>query len=482
MRHPVFPDVDSALSESHTYALLGALCGGGIVVAGWSADLAVRGLAPGLEALGSLLATNPLHWLLLLAAPGLATFGWVLGRERDRTPAAQPPAPAFDLAAHVLSYSTEAMLVLDRNGVIVTATPAVGRLLGWDARNLTGQGADVLLCGFFDGGVAPRPVPSPGDEVLALEWCGQAQCPDGTRFPVSARSLPGAAPGGLRVVTIHDASALAHQSQELSNSKAENANLRQQVAVSHHASAGSGGLEFFAKQVHELRNPLAVITALSAFVLEQLEQRGIGDLVQDMRDMVTASERLRALVDRTLDLSKIEAGRMSVLLEPVEIEPLVDELIQQTRPVAAERRNALVLDLAPGLGRVFADPMRLRQVLANLLSNACKFTKDGRITLRIEHRDVLDDPLGPRVMFHVIDTGIGMSPEQASRVFGEFEQASSDTRRDYGGTGLGLALVQRFSRMMSGDVRVTSQQGQGTTFTVELPAVIEQGSRSDSAA
>lgn len=478
----MFSDADFPASDATVYGLLGLLCGAGIAVSGWSADLLVRGLAPSVDHLVLLHATNPLHWLLDLASPALAAFGWALGRDRpDGAAAHAPSAPAFDLAAHVLSYTAEPMLVLDAVGNIVTATPAMQRQFGWQTSTLTGQAADIVLCGYFEGGTAPRPARDPSGAVVALEWLGEAQRPDGTRVPVIARSLPGAAPESLRVVSVTDATEQAGRVRELEQLRQEVARLRLQANASQETGGGAG-LEFFAKQVHELRNPLAVITALSAFVLEQLEQRGMSDLLQDMKDMVTASDRLRALVDRTLDLSKIEAGRMSVLLEPVAIEPLLEEVVQQHRVVAAERRNALVLDVVGDVGGVFADPMRLNQVLGNLLSNACKFTKDGRITLQVERRDSPDDPLGPRVLFHVTDTGIGMNNEQISRVFHEFEQATSQTKHNYGGTGLGLALVMRFAKMMNGDVRVQSAVGAGTRFTLELPAVLSGAMESDSAA
>jgi len=301
-----------------------------------------------------------------------------------------------------------------------------------------------------------------------MEWVGEARRLDGSNFEVSITTLPSAAPVGHRVLTVRDASRRAARASEIERLRRRLARQPSSVLPS---SAGRG-MEFFAKQVHELRNPLAVLTAMSAFVLEQVEQRGLDDLTQDLRDMVTASNQLRALVDRTLDVSKLEAGRMSVMLEPVKIRPLVEELVHHNQVVAADRGNALVLDCAERPGSVLADDMRLRQVLSNLLGNAIKFTRDGAITLRVRRLPGHSGTEVPRVIFQVIDTGVGMTAEQADTIFQDYVQADHDRARKSRGTGLGLALVTRFADMMGGEVRVDSVLGEGSTFTLELPATL----------
>ena len=145
--------------------------------------------------------------------------------------------------------------------------------------------------------------------------------------------------------------------------------------------------------------------------------------------------------------------------------PLIDEVIGTARQLAEQNKNRLVVDVPDNLGSLLVDPMRLRQILLNLLSNACKFTKEGEVALRV--RKVADGR--DWIEFAVSDTGIGMTPEQQAKLFEEFTQADASTARRFGGTGLGLAITRRLARMMGGDVTVTSEPGKGSTFTVRLP-------------
>jgi adenylate cyclase len=167
-----------------------------------------------------------------------------------------------------------------------------------------------------------------------------------------------------------------------------------------------------------------------------------------------------------LDLSKIEAGKLELSAETVTLAPLLEDVIGTARQLAEQNKNRLVLEAAENLGRLTVDPMRLRQILLNLLSNACKFTKQGEVALRV--RRVVDGQNW--IEMAVADTGIGMTPEQQAKLFEEFSQADSSTARRYGGTGLGLAITRKLARMMGGDVMVTSESGKGSVFTLRLPA------------
>ena len=167
-----------------------------------------------------------------------------------------------------------------------------------------------------------------------------------------------------------------------------------------------------------------------------------------------------------LDLSKIEAGKLELSPESVSLAPLIDEVIGTAQPLADQNKNRLIVNGQDALGTVTVDAMRLRQILLNLLSNACKFTKGGEVML--SSRIVVD---GRRwVEFTVSDTGIGMTPDQQTRLFQEFAQADASTARQYGGTGLGLAITRKLAQMMGGDVTVASEQSKGSVFTVRLPA------------
>ena len=170
-----------------------------------------------------------------------------------------------------------------------------------------------------------------------------------------------------------------------------------------------------------------------------------------------------------LDLSKIEAGKLELNPQTVELAPLIDEVVGTARQLAEQNKNRLVVEVQENLGTLTVDPMRLRQILLNLLSNACKFTKEGEVALR-----------GRRVAtaahwieLSVSDTGIGMTPEQQAKLFEEFTQADATTAQRFGGTGLGLAITRKLARMMGGDVTVTSEPGKGSVFTVRLPAAAD---------
>jgi signal transduction histidine kinase len=242
--------------------------------------------------------------------------------------------------------------------------------------------------------------------------------------------------------------------------------------------------QFLANMSHELRTPLNAIIGYSEIVQEELDEIGAPSLKPDLEKVVAAAKHQLALVNDILDLSKIEAGKMSLLLEEFDVAKLVNEVAATVQPLVNKNGNRLEVDCPNGgLGTMKADQTKVRQTLLNLLSNACKFTENGLIRLAVArpslpaHRSESSAPGGPpdTILFTVSDTGIGMTPEQQNRLFQAFEQADTSTSRKYGGTGLGLAISRRFCQMMSGDINVSSKPGQGSTFVVTLPASVENG-------
>ena len=191
------------------------------------------------------------------------------------------------------------------------------------------------------------------------------------------------------------------------------------------------------------------------------------DVTDDLQRIRGAAQHLLDLVNDLLDLSKIEAGKVDMVLKTFDVRQLVLEVAETVRPLLAKNANTLTLDITPRADTMHADPSRVRQCLLNLLSNAIKFTKQGRVGLMVT-REFLDGR--DKLVFAVSDTGIGMTPEQLSRLFMDFQQASPETAQKYGGTGLGLAITRRLCQLMGGDVKVTSEPGVGSTFTVTLPA------------
>ncbi len=227
--------------------------------------------------------------------------------------------------------------------------------------------------------------------------------------------------------------------------------------------------EFLANMSHELRTPLNAIIGYSEMIIEEAEDTGSEAIVPDQEKILISAKHLLALIGDILDLSKIEAGKMTIFLEEFDIAQLVRDAQPIVQPLVARNGNTLVVVCAEEIGRMAADQTKLRQALFNLLSNAAKFTDHGTITLTVS-RHAARETTPEVIRFAVSDTGIGLTTEQAGRLFTAFTQAEDSTARKYGGTGLGLALSREFCRMMSGDITVTSTPGEGSTFTISLPA------------
>ncbi|MET0543354.1 MAG: ATP-binding protein [Variovorax sp.] len=225
---------------------------------------------------------------------------------------------------------------------------------------------------------------------------------------------------------------------------------------------------FLANMSHELRTPLNAIIGYSELLAEEMVELGQPHLQPDLHKIRAAGQQLLELINNVLDLSKIEAGKVEIVTEDIDLPRLIDEVLDIARPLIARNANTLELRVEPDIGTVRADSMKLRQVLLNLLSNASKFTQAGMLSLdaRAASRE------GARWLeIAVSDSGIGMTPAQIERLFLPFSQADSTTTRRFGGTGLGLAISRRLCELMGGEIRVSSRQGQGSRFTVLLPAM-----------
>jgi two-component system NtrC family sensor kinase len=231
------------------------------------------------------------------------------------------------------------------------------------------------------------------------------------------------------------------------------------------AEASERKSQFLANMSHELRTPLNAIIGLTEMMVTNAARFGTERALEPLRRVNAAGAHQLSLINEVLDLSKIEAGKLELNPEPVNLPRLIDEVIGTAGQLAEKNQNCLVVEAQENLGTLTADSMRLKQILLNLLSNACKFTKEGEVALRV--RKVADGR--DWVELAVADSGIGLTAEQQAKLFQEFTQADSLTARRYGGTGLGLALSRKLARMMGGDVTVTSELGKGSVFTVRLP-------------
>ncbi len=232
------------------------------------------------------------------------------------------------------------------------------------------------------------------------------------------------------------------------------------------AEADRAKSQFLASMSHELRTPLNAIIGYSEMLTEQAEDDGLDEIAPDLKKILAAGKHLLALINDVLDLSKIEAGKLTLVKESFSLQQLVADVVGTVTPLVEKNGNLIDVKAPDDLPAVSGDSLRLRQCLFNLLSNASKFTKDGIISLEV---DAVANDGRAWVRIRVTDTGIGMTPEQLARLFQSFSQADATIARQYGGTGLGLAITRKLCRMMGGDVTVESEPGRGSTFTMILP-------------
>ena len=337
-----------------------------------------------------------------------------------------------------------AIVNLDLKDTITSCNPAFEKLFGYAEADVIGRNLDELLttAETLEEARAYTREATAGRNSTGI---GRRRCRDGRLVEVEISSIP-VLVAGERVGMM----ALYHDITEL-------------LTARHEAeAANSAKSQFLASMSHELRTPLNAIIGYSEMLEEEAEERGHVDYVPDLQKVRAAGRHLLALINDVLDLSKIEAGKLELYIESFDLRAAVGDVATTIRPLVEKNGNRLVIDAPAGLGVMRSDLTRVRQILLNLLSNACKFTEHGTITLAVARRS-------GDVEFRVSDSGIGMTPDQLSRLFQAFAQAEASTSKKYGGTGLGLAITRRFCELMGGTVSVTSEPGRGSTFLVRLP-------------
>ena len=350
----------------------------------------------------------------------------------------------------VVEHSPVAIVTLDLEGTIVSCNPAFERLFGWRLEEAVGKDLDALINTDATLEEARAYTAQAGER--AARGIGRRQRKDGSFIDVELAGVP---------VVVDDERvgilALYHDVTDLLSARreAEDANRAKS--------------RFLASMSHELRTPLNAIIGYSELLEEEAQDLGAEALAPDIRKVRSAGTHLLSLINDILDLSKIEAGRMELHLETFPLRPVVDDVLTTVAPLALKNRNRLGVSCLDPAGTMHADQVKLRQMLLNLLSNACKFTADGAVTLTLDREEAAG---AAWVVFRVTDTGIGLTAEQQAKLFRAFAQAEASTASRYGGTGLGLAITRRICRMMGGDVTVESEPGRGSTFTIRLPAQV----------
>jgi PAS domain S-box-containing protein len=347
--------------------------------------------------------------------------------------------------------SPVAIVVLDEGHNILSSNPAFESLFGYTQQEVEGKNLDQIITTEETRAEAVAYTEEGLDHTI--HGIGRRRRRDGQFVDVEILGVPVIVSGehvGLMGL-YHDVTELLRARRD-----AEGAN--------------SAKSQFLANMSHELRTPLNAVLGYSEMLQEMAEDVGQLDFVPDLQKIYSAGRHLLTLINDVLDLSKIEAGKMELVLERFDVRNLVDEVATTIRPLVDKNSNRLDVSCTDDVGEMDSDLTRIRQILLNLLSNASKFTDNGSLTLDVRREA---DGESDAVIFSVADSGIGMTDEQIAKLFQAFSQAEASTSRKYGGTGLGLAISRRFCQMMGGDISVESEAGAGSTFTVRLPAKID---------
>jgi signal transduction histidine kinase len=429
----------------------------------------------------------------VIAIENVRLFDEVQARTRDLSESLQQQTATADVLK-IISRSA-----FDLKSVLQTLVQSAGRLCGADFATITRQKDGVLFFAEAYGyssefieyvralpvergrGTATGRALLEGRviqvaDVLAdpeYTWA-EAQRLGGYRTVLGVPMLREGIPVGVLTLTRSEVRPFTEKQIELVSTFADQAAIaienvrlfdeiqdksRQLQMASEHKS------QFVSSMSHELRTPLNAIIGLTDMLVTNAARFGMQKAQEPLQRVNRAGTHLLGLINQVLDLSKIEAGKLELNPQTVQLAPLINEVIGTAGQLAENNKNRLVVDGQENLGVLTVDPMRLRQILLNLLSNACKFTKQGEV--KLQARKVASG--GNWIELAVVDTGIGMTAEQQAKLFEEFSQADAATAQRFGGTGLGLALSRKLARMMGGDVTVTSEPGKGSVFTVCLP-------------
>ena len=352
----------------------------------------------------------------------------------------------------IMDATLAGLVTVADNGAIKSFNPAAEKLFGYTEKQAVGLNIALLIPG-IDQDACKQQLARESGTGKRLEQL--AEHANGSTFPIDLDISDTETPSGhLYVWGINDISERKQAEKEIHSARktAEEANRAKS--------------EFLANMSHELRTPMNAILGYSEMLIEEAEDLQQEDFIPDLKKINQAGSHLLALINDILDLSKVEAGRMDVFAEDIDIGNLIDEVAATARPLMEKNNNRMEVVRDTYLGAAFQDLTKLRQSLFNLLSNAAKFTHEGTVTLnaaRIQ-KDGQD-----WLSFAVRDTGIGIPADKLEAVFEEFTQADGSTTRDYGGTGLGLAISRRICQLLGGDITVQSQPGEGSTFTIEIP-------------
>lgn len=368
----------------------------------------------------------------------------------------------------ILDNLPDATFVINRQGVVMTWNRAAEELTGVKAEDMVGRGDYEYALPFYG---ERRPVLidlvfQPQEDILAqythVRRVGEVLLGEGhIRCGKRETWFEGSA------IALRDAQGDVTGAIEMLRDCTERKRFEDEMAIAKAAAEEANATKsaFLANMSHELRTPLNAIIGYSEMLQEELAELGEEILAQDSGKIQSAGKHLLALINDVLDISKVEAGKMELCIETIDVPTMIAEVESIIAPLVKKHANVLSVDCPEGLPPIHADIMKLRQSLFNLLSNACKFSRESVIRLGVAEDD-------DWITFTVADSGIGMTPRQVDKLFQLFSQADASTTRQFGGTGLGLAISRSFCRLMGGDITVESEFGKGTTFTIRLPVIV----------
>ncbi|MEQ1885955.1 MAG: response regulator [Bryobacteraceae bacterium] len=354
----------------------------------------------------------------------------------------------------LIENTTDIISVMDRDGRFQYASPSITQIFGIKAAEVRNHKIGEFL--------------TPETNAALREAMNVAMSSWGGTENVEVEAVLTSDDRRILVVSVHNmldnpaVNGIVAHVRDVTERRRAAALSREKEAAE---MANKAKSNFLANMSHELRTPLNAIIGYSEMLTELAEDDGNEEYKSDLVKIHSAGKHLLGLINDVLDISKIEAGKMDLYVETFSVDQMLNDVHSVIDPLARKNSNELIFEMPESLGSIQADVTKTRQCLLNLLSNACKFTSQGKVTLKAERS-------GPWISFAVTDTGIGMTKEQLAKLFGAFQQADASTTRKFGGTGLGLAISRHFCRMMNGDIVVESTLGVGTTFTMRIPVSV----------
>jgi PAS domain S-box-containing protein len=373
--------------------------------------------------------------------------------------------------ATIIQSSPDGIITIDKKGTILSFNYSAEKLFGYQSIEIIDKNLKILMpksIALEHDYYLEKYIPNSKSSIVGQKNEVFGQRKDGSQFPLELK---------VEQVFIDDELMFIGLIRDITEQKQLQQDVQDALDAAQKASQAKSG--FLANMSHELRTPMNAIIGYSEMLAEDAEDDGLDDMLDDLNKITAAGKHLLSLINDVLDISKIEAGRMDLYLEDFTLGEIILDVASTAQSLVGKNNNKLTTNISDDLELMHADVTKVRQILFNLVSNSAKFTTDGEITISAKPLYQAGEQM---VQISVADTGIGIPANKIETIFEEFSQADESTTRNYGGTGLGLALVKKFCEMMGGTIYIESAEGEGSTFIFELPTtVIKQDEELESA-